>query len=120
MRRPTRIFGSFAGAPCPRTEIHAIFMNLDDNLKIGPKSKLCLNKIGIYTKSDLVKIGAVPAFVKMKKELSDFKPSLNLLYGLVAIVEDVDWRDVAKLEKGRLLMELESYGELQSLFDSKT
>ena len=90
-------------------------MKSDNSLKIGPKSKQCLNKIGIYTKADLIKIGAVPAFIKMKKEISDFKPSLNLLYGLVAIVEDVDWREVAKLEKGRLLLELEGYEELQSL-----
>lgn len=91
-------------------------MNTIDELKIGPKSKICLNKIGIYTKSDLVNIGPVPAFIKMKQELPDFKPSMNMLYGLVAIVEDVDWRDVAKFQKGRLILELEEYMDFQSIF----
>lgn len=94
-------------------------MNDKDSLKIGPKSEQCLNSIGIYTKSDLVKMGAVPAFLKMKREQSNFKPSLNLLYGLVAIIEDVDWRDVAKFEKGRLLMELEGHKSLEEIFKSK-
>jgi hypothetical protein len=95
-------------------------MTSDDSLKIGPKSKACLNAIGIYTRSDLIKIGAVPAFVQMKEDISEFKPSLNLLYGLVAIIEGSDWKEVAKFQKGKLLLELEGYEEFESLFKPKS
>lgn len=85
-------------------------------INIGPKSTRHLNDIGIYTKADLVEVGAVPAFVKMSNECRSFRPSLNLLYGLVAVIEGVHWRDVAKSEKAQLLMELEGHKALERLF----
>ncbi len=88
-------------------------------INIGPKSTACLNDIGIFTKSDLEAFGAVPAFVKMTQESKLMKPSLNLLYGLVSVVEGIHWRDVAKHDKGRLLMELEGHKELEAIFNDK-
>lgn len=80
----------------------------------GPKSEQCLNEIGIYTKSDLQRVGAVKAFIRLKKECS-IKPSLNFLYALVGALEDRDWKDIAKTEKERLLFELDGYKELEEL-----
>jgi len=83
------------------------------NLKgLGPKSEKCLNEIGIYTKEDLEEIGAVQAFIKLKKECS-IKPSLNFLYAMVGALEDKRWDDIAKSEKTRLLIELDGYQDLE-------
>ncbi len=80
---------------------------------LGPKSEKCLNEIGIFTKSDLEKIGPVKAFIKLRNECSTMKPSLNFLYAMVGALEDVNWTSVAKKEKYRLLMELDGYKELE-------
>jgi len=80
----------------------------------GPKSEKCLNKIGIYTKQDLAKIGPVTAYMKLKQTRCGMKPSLNFLYAMVAALEDRHWTDIAKSEKTRLLLELEAYKELEN------
>ena len=85
-----------------------------DKLKgLGPKSMLCLNEIGIYTRADLEKLGPIPTFVKLKAECKTMQPSLNFLYALVGALENVHWKDIAKTEKTRLLIELHAYEELQ-------
>ena len=89
---------------------------LSDLKGLGPKSEKTLNKIGIYTKADLQKIGAVKAFIKLKKE-SDFNPSLNYLYAMVGALENKHWTEIAKAERERLLFELEGYDELEKIFN---
>lgn len=59
-------------------------------------------------------MGAVRAFLKLKKDAHS-KPSLNFLYALVGAVENRHWIDIARTEKGRLLMDLEGYRELEEL-----
>ncbi|QYZ68012.1 MAG: TfoX/Sxy family protein [Gammaproteobacteria bacterium (ex Lamellibrachia satsuma)] len=81
---------------------------------LGKKSEQCLNEIGVYTRTDLEKIGAVGAFLKMRSECR-VEPSLNFLYAMVGALEDKHWQKIAKEEKGRLLMELEGYKELEAL-----
>jgi DNA transformation protein len=83
---------------------------------LGPKSEKCLNDIGIYTKADLIKIGAVKAFIQIQNESESMKPSLNFLYAMVGALEDRKWTDIAKNERYRLLMELDGYKELESKF----
>lgn len=73
---------------------------------LGPKSERCLHEIGIRTQEDLEAIGAVRAFIKLKKECS-IKPSLNFLYAMIGALENEHWVKIAKNERGRLLMELE-------------
>lgn len=85
---------------------------------LGPKSERCLNEIGIFTESQLQEMGAVRAFIKLKQECS-VKPSLNFLYAMVGALEDQHWADIAKKEKGRLLMELEGYKELEALLSEE-
>ena len=79
---------------------------------LGPKSERCLNEIGIKTKSDLEAIGPIQAFLKLREECS-IKPGLNFLYAMVGALEEKHWADIAKSEKGRLLMELEGYQEFE-------
>lgn len=85
------------------------------NLKgLGPKSEKLLNEIGIYTRDDLNKTGAIQAYIKLANE-SQIKPSLNFLYAMVGALEDKHWTDIAKSEKSRLLIELDGYDELEAL-----
>ena len=79
---------------------------------LGPKSEKCLNEIGIKTKGDLEKIGPVRAFMKLRSECS-IKPSLNFLYAMVGALEGRHWADIAKTERGRLLLELGGYQDLE-------
>jgi len=79
---------------------------------LGPKSEKCLNEIGIKTKDDLKKIGPVRAFMKLRSECS-IKPSLNFLYAMVGALEGRHWADIAKTERGRLLLELDGYQDLE-------
>lgn len=94
-------------------------MKLKDLKGLGPKSEKQLNDVGIFTKADLEQIGPVNAFIKLRNE-SSIKPSLNFLYAMVGALEDKHWTEIAKNDKHRLLMELESYKELIQLLDSET
>lgn len=85
---------------------------------LGPKSEKCLNEIGIHTKAQLKEIGAVRAFIKLRKECST-KPSLNFLYAMVGALENTHWASIAKSEKARLLFELEGYRELENLLKNE-
>ncbi len=81
---------------------------------LGPRSEKCLNEIGIKTRSDLELVGPIRAFLRLREECS-IKPSLNFLYAMVGALEDKHWTVIAKSEKGRLLMELDGYQELEQI-----
>ncbi|KTF29599.1 transcriptional regulator, partial [Xanthomonas vesicatoria] len=59
---------------------------------IGPKSAAWLRQVGLRTQQDLQAVGAVGAFVKVRR--AGFKPSLNLLYSLEGALTDCHWQDV--------------------------
>lgn len=87
---------------------------LADLKGLGPKSEKCLWEIGIKTRADLEEMGAVSAFLKLKND-SGSTPSLNFLYALVGALENRHWQDIARQEKGRLLLELDGYEDLKKL-----
>lgn len=89
-------------------------MKLRELKGLGPKSEKCLHEVGIYTIEELKAMGAVRAYIKLRNECS-IKPSLNFLYALVGALENDHWGKIAKTEKGRLLMELEGYRELEEM-----
>ncbi len=91
---------------------------LRDLKGLGPKSELLLIEVGVNTEEELRKLGAIRAFMRLKKECST-KPSLNFLYAMVGALEGEHWLNVAKNKKGQLLMELEGYKELEKLLDSE-
>lgn len=93
-------------------------MKLRDLKGLGPKSEGCLIEIGITTPDELREIGPVRAFIKLKKECS-VKPSLNFLYAMVGALEGRHWTDIAKSERGRLLLELDGYRELEEMLKSE-
>jgi DNA transformation protein len=70
---------------------------------LGKKTELQLNKIGIYSKDDLQKIGAIATYVKLGE------PHLCFLYALTGALEDRNWLDVAQNNKTQLIIELDNY-----------
>jgi len=87
-------------------------MKLRDLKGLGLKTEQCLIAVGILTPDDLAEIGAIRAFIKLRDQ-SNVKPSLNFLYALVGALEDEHWVKIAQKEKGRLLIELEGFKELE-------
>lgn len=77
-------------------------------LNLGPKSDAMLASVGIHTHADLRACGAVGAFIRLKQ--ADQVASLNLLWAMEGALSDRHWRDVAKHDRLRLLVELEERG----------
>ena len=74
--------------------------NKENSLGIGPKSTIRLNKIGIYTRADLDRVGSVEAFLRVKRVFPN--ATLNLLYGLESVLMDIHWTKLPKDVKARL------------------
>ncbi len=80
----------------------------DDNKirNVGPKSAAWRRPVGVRTQNDLVRIGPVEAFMKVKR--AGFRPSLNLLYALAGAIEDCHWADLPEERKTALILAAES------------
>ena len=75
-----------------------------DAIGIGPKSSKKLNAIGIFTRSDLERVGSVNAYVQLKRTFPNV--TLNFLYAMEAILMDVHWTKLPKDVKARLKEEV--------------
>jgi DNA transformation protein and related proteins len=69
---------------------------------IGPKSAAWLRQVGLRTEEDLRAIGALEAFMRVKR--AGFKPSLNLLYALEGALMGCHWQDVPGERRSELLV----------------
>lgn len=69
---------------------------------IGPKSAAWLRQVGLRTEEDLRAIGALDAFVRVKR--AGFKPSLNLLYALEGALLDCHWQEIPAERRNELLI----------------
>lgn len=69
---------------------------------IGPKSAAWLRQVGLRTEEDLRAIGALEAFMRVKR--AGFKPSLNLLYALEGALTDCHWQEVPAERRSELLV----------------
>jgi DNA transformation protein len=81
----------------------------DDSNKIrnvGPKSAAWLRQVGVRTQEDLLRLGPVEAFMKVKR--AGFRPSLNLLYSLAGAIENCHWADLPDERKASLVQEAQS------------
>lgn len=72
---------------------------------LGPKSRDMLAAAGIDSVSALQRLGAVAAFAQVRQ--ADARASLNLLWALEAALSGLDWREVARDHRTRLLMALD-------------
>ncbi|MCL7714898.1 TfoX/Sxy family protein [Stenotrophomonas mori] len=72
---------------------------------IGPKSAAWLRQVGLRSGEDLAAVGAVGAFVKVRR--AGFKPSLNLLYSLEGALTGCHWQEVPEARRQQLVAEYE-------------
>lgn len=73
---------------------------------IGPKSAAWLRQVGLRSLDDLAAIGAVEAYMKVRR--AGFKPSLNLLYSLEGALVDCHWQDVPEERRNELVQAAEA------------
>ena len=76
-----------------------------DLRNLGPKSRDWLASIGIHSAADLRAVGAVPAYVALKRARGGV--SLNLLYALVGALEGMPWQDVRRTRRLELVLQVE-------------
>ena len=81
-------------------------MSTPDKLRnIGPKSAAWLRQVGLRTREDLVGVGAVDAFMRVKR--AGFKPSLNLLYALEGALLECHWQEIPDARRVELVAQAE-------------
>ncbi len=73
---------------------------------VGPKSAAWLRQVGVRTHEDLVRVGPIDAFLKVKR--AGFRPSLNLLYAMAGALADCHWAELPDKRKQALIAELEA------------
>lgn len=61
---------------------------------------------GILHRADLERLGAVRAYLRV--QAAGQTASLNLLWAMEGALTGRDWREVAREERGRLLLELDA------------
>ena len=69
---------------------------------IGPKSMAWLRQTGVRSLDDLKAVGALSAFVRVKR--AGFKPSLNLLYALEGAILDCHWQEIPDERRSVLIL----------------
>ena len=79
--------------------------NLSDLPNFGLKSQQMLAQAGIHTVEQLRELGAVRAYVRVKR--SGACSSLNLLWAMEGALSGRHWLEVAKNDRLSLLLELE-------------
>ena len=73
---------------------------------IGPKSAAWLRQVGLRTEADLVAIGPVEAYMRVRR--AGFKPTLNLLYALEGALCDCHWQEVPEPRRQQLAQEADA------------
>ncbi|MFC5460386.1 TfoX/Sxy family protein [Massilia niabensis] len=80
-------------------------MRIEDMAGLGPKSAYMLARAGITTEKELRIAGSVQAFIAVKR--TGQPASLNLLWALEGALTGRHWKDVARIERTRLLIALD-------------
>lgn len=80
-------------------------MNIANLPNFGPKSQQMLAQAGIHTIEQLRELGAVRAYLQVKRFGANV--SLNLLWAIEGALSERHWQEVAKHDRLRLLLELE-------------
>ena len=73
---------------------------------IGPKSMAWLRQTGVRSLVDLQAVGALAAFVRIKR--AGFKPSLNLLYALEGAILGCHWQEIPDTRRAELVQAAEA------------
>lgn len=78
---------------------------------LGPQSQAMLRAAGIHSLEQLLRLGSVAAYAKVKR--GGIKPSLNLLWALEGALTGLPWQRVAREHRTGLLLALEECERLQ-------
>jgi hypothetical protein len=73
---------------------------------VGPVSSRWLASIGIRKRADLIRLGPVEAFLRVKA--AGHKPSLNLLWALAGAERGLPWNRLSPDDRHQLLLELDA------------
>lgn len=73
---------------------------------MGPKSTEWLASVGVHSLDDVVKLGVVETYRRVKAAYPE-KVSLNLLYGLQAALLDLPWNELPTDIKEELKKQVE-------------
>ena len=73
---------------------------------IGPKSAAWLRQVGLRTPEDIVAVGSVEAFMRVKR--AGFKPTLNLLYAIEGALLDCHWQEIPDERRNELILAAEA------------
>ena len=73
---------------------------------LGPVSTRWLASVGIHRRADLIRLGPVEAFLRVKA--AGHKPSLNLLWALAGAERGLRWNKLSAEDRHRLLIELDA------------
>lgn len=72
---------------------------------LGPASMAMLRAAGIRSDAQLARLGSAKAYVQV--QAAGLRPSLNLLWALEGALTGQPWQQVARLERTRLLLEID-------------
>jgi DNA transformation protein and related proteins len=73
---------------------------------LGPVSTRWLASVGIQRRADLIRLGPVEAFLRVKA--AGHKPSLNLLWALAGAERGLRWNKLSEQDRHALLLELDA------------
>lgn len=73
---------------------------------IGPKSRQWLASVGVHTLDDVVRLGVVETYKRVRAAYPE-KVSLNLLYALQGALLDLPWNEVPPDIKEELKQQVE-------------
>lgn len=73
---------------------------------LGPVSAGWLAAVGVTKRADLIRLGAVAAFMRVRA--AGHKPSLNLLWALAGAERGLPWSRLTEQDREYLLMELDA------------
>lgn len=86
---------------------------LETLLNLGPRSISMLRAAGISTLAELEELGAVEAYLTLKRE--KISVSLNMLYVIHGALNNVHWNQLDREERTNLIMELDDRMEEEGL-----
>lgn len=69
---------------------------------IGPKSAAWLRQVGLRTREDLIAVGTVEAYMRVKR--AGFRPGLNLLYAIEGALLDCHWQAISAERRHELVL----------------
>lgn len=73
---------------------------------VGPVSADWLAAVGVTKRADLIRLGPVEAFLRVKA--AGHKPSMNLLWALAGAERGLPWSRLSAEDRQRLLLELDA------------